>query len=142
MAEGRFEYKLLSKYPHLNKYDAAIWNRFIVDYPDKFLRVDYDVVVGKTRKDATELKEEWQRNRDYLGKYKIDVVGYTENSIYIIEIKPKAAAKALGQIIMYDYLYQRDYKPQKQTIATIITDELMPDMDELCNEHNIKLYIV
>lgn len=126
----------------MKPYDFEIWERFIKKYPDFFSSVDYDVCVGDIRGDTSELDEEWKKNADYLGKYKIDVVGYREENTYIIELKPKAAAKALGQIIMYDYLYTRDYKPAGPTIAVIITDEAMPNMHELCAEHNIMLMVV
>ena len=69
----------------------------------------------------------------------IDVVGYKGDDIYIIEVKPQAWAKALGQIIMYDFLYTVDFSPKGKTYATILTDEVMPNMKSLCDEHNIIL---
>ncbi len=136
---GRFKFELLNKYPHLKYHDLVIWEKFILAYPDFFHYVDYDVCVGDIRGDTSDLEPEWQRDANYLGKYKIDVVGYREDIIYIIELKPKAAAKALGQIIMYDFLYTRDFKPEGPTHAMIITDEEMPNMLELCKEHNVIL---
>ena len=137
--KGRFKFELSSWYPHLKMHDIVIWERFIMAHPDFFESCDYDVVVGDFRGADIKLEPEWQADREYLGKYKIDVIGYREENIYIIEIKPKAGAKALGQIIMYDALYTRDFKPEGPTIAMIITDELMPNMQDLCQEHAIMI---
>ncbi len=137
--KGRFNFEILSKYPHMKPQDVSIWERFIKCYPEFFNFCDYDVCVGDIRGDTSDLEPEWQKDAEYLGKYKIDIVAYRENNIYIIEVKPKAAAKALGQIIMYDFLYTKDFYPEENTIAMIITDEIMPNMQELCDEHKVLL---
>ena len=47
--QGRFKYGKLSKYPHMKPEDVAIWERFLLDYPEYFDTVDYDVSVGVGR---------------------------------------------------------------------------------------------
>lgn len=142
LLQGRFGYEHLHKYPHLTPQDIKIWDRFIDKYPFFFTLVDYDVCVGGCRECPHELNEPTEKNRQYLGKYKIDVVGYKQDKIFICEVKPQASGKALGQAIMYDYLYTRDFNPQVPTQAAIITDDALPDMAELCAEHNIALFVV
>ena len=141
MKIGRFPFTLLAKYPHMSREDTIIWEEFVKDYPNYFDSVDFDLPVGDFRKTDIVLPKEWAINREYLGKMKIDVVGYKGNEIYIIEVKPQAWAKALGQVIMYDFLYTTEHSPTHQTRATILTDEIMPNMPELCAEHFIKLIV-
>ena len=119
--------------------DMAIWERFISQNPDRFQSVEYDVHVGDPRDNDENLSAEMQRDREALGRRKIDVVAYDSGHIHIIEVKPNAGATALGQAIMYDYLYTRDHKPKLETIATIVTDVASPNLQDLCNEHNILL---
>lgn len=139
--KGRFPFQKLVKYPHMSREDTIIWEQFIESHPGYFDSVDFDVCVGDFRKTDVELPDEWARNRAYLGKMKIDVIGYVGENVYIIEVKPQAWAKALGQVIMYDFLYTHEHSPAGNTYATILTDEIMPNMTELCAEHNIKLFL-
>ena len=119
--------------------DIEIWERFISQTPNAFDKVEYDVHVGDPRDNDEELSPAMERDRQALGKRKIDVVGFRDDVIFIIEIKPNAGASALGQSIMYDFLYTRDYAPQGPTVAMILTDIATPNLADLTLEHNITL---
>ena len=141
-AERKFPFEKLTKYPHMKPADVKIWERFLDKHPDGFIEVAYDVPVGNFRPSSEKLSEEYQRDREFLGRYMIDVVGFTKNSIAIIEIKPEAGATALGQALMYKDLYIRDYAPRKPVLGVIITDEILPDMKLMCDKHEIEIIIV
>ena len=126
----------------MNKYDAGIWHRFISENPNFASSVDYDVPIGGMQGNTEDLEPEWKKNAEYLGAYKVDAVAYSGATTYIIEVKPKAAAKAVGQVILYDFLYTRKYGRIRDTQAVIVTDEIMPDMPEFCEEHDILLISV
>ena len=139
---GRFKFEILSKYPHLTETEGGIWTRFIQKYPKYFDSVDYDIPVGNFRGNIEDLKEEWQRNAGYLGKYKIDCVGYKGDVITIVEVKKEATTKALGEIWLYEFLYKKDKMPVERVDCLILTDYEMPNMSEICQSDNVKIIIV
>lgn len=139
---GRFGYKFLGKFPHLSKAETLIWNRFIEKYPDFCDRVDYDVIVGSGPRPSKDLSQEWENNAHYLGSYKIDVVGYKDDIIYIFELKQRAGPSAIGQLFTYMLLYQEQMAKGKEVEPVLITNQERPDMRKICNEHDIDYYLV
>jgi len=129
-------------YPHLQPKDIALWERFIEQNPDAYDFVQYDVCVGDDPEFETEMPgmeegEEWK-----LYQKKIDVVGFKQEQIDIIELKPRAKASAVGQVKLYKKLYKRDYKPPTGPMAIIITDEMAKDVKEFANEEGVEVIIV
>lgn len=136
------KYEVLPAYPHFNAADAHIWTRFIASYPDLFDSVDYDVTCGEGPGVQDDLKPEYQRNADYLGSYKIDVVGRRKNVHYIIEVKPYAGPHALGQILSYAILYDAYDSSEEQVVPMIVTDRTRADMEKLCAHYGVKYFVV
>lgn len=138
---GPFQYKILLSYEHLSENESKIWTRFIEKYPDFFDEVWYDWQVGSFRGNE-ELNEATARNRAYLGKYKIDVVGRKGDTFYIVEIKKDATTKALGEVWAYEFLF-KDENPDKQNLKTmIITNQSMPNICQICEADEVGHYVV
>jgi hypothetical protein len=136
------KYEIRFKYPHLKENEEAIWTRFIDAFPDAYDAVDYDVLVGTGVEPKPEDSEAMKKDKEYLSKKKIDVVGYKAENIYIIEIRPRAGLDMIGKLIAYVELY-RSIAPTGKTIkAVLITDEEMPDIRTLAERMGILLHIV
>jgi len=140
--EPRYGTDKLIRYPHMFPLDIAIWERFITSDGGAFLGFDYDVKVGSGTKPIKGLGRNYERMQRILSKYRIDVVGYKPDSIWIIETKPEAGTIAIGQIEAYTRLYQRDFNPTKTIIGCIVTDRELPDMRYLTTQKKIEYYIV
>lgn len=116
---GQFNYEVRHKYPHLIGEDTAVWERFILKYSDKFQTVDYDVHIGKgVNTDPIpeqSLKNYWAD----LTKKRIDVIGYKDNFVTIIEVKKRVGLYSLGQILGYKFLYLREH-PEISVVSTLI----------------------
>ncbi len=132
----------LFKYPHMFPLDIAIWERFLDSHGADFLGFDYDVKVGSGTTPIEGLGDKYARMQSILSKFRIDVVGFKRNSIYIIETKPNASASAIGQVDTYTKLYTRDFTPTIPVIGCIVTDNQLPDMDYLTKEKGIEYYVV
>lgn len=139
---GQYKYEKLNKYPHMKPEDIAIWERFLLRYPDYFDTVDYDYKVGEgnmpTFRQAANMEKGW---RDLTQK-KIDVVGYKGDMITIVEVKPRARANALGQMWMYDELYKRQENYAGTLRNLIITDTPDPDTETVAKSGDIQIIIV
>ena len=109
--------------------------------PEMFEKVEYDVKVGEGRDYSDYPEGPIKQDMELLSKKRIDVVGFTENEIYVIELKPKAEMKAIGQALSLAELY-RDIAPtDKVVLPTVITDEEIPDTRKLCEQLGI-LYLL
>jgi hypothetical protein len=134
--------ELLQKYPHMFPADIGIWDRYVKKFGKDYADFLYDVRVGSGTKDIKLRNDVWSRMQEILSKYRIDVVGLRKNQIEIIEVKPRATASAIGQVLVYKLLWERENQPTMPVIPTIITDYEMADMRYLTNRLSIQYVIV
>lgn len=129
-------------YPHLSPSEARIWDRFVRKNPDVFERVAYDVKVGSVPDFVLEHNDAAIRAQRDLYRYKIDVVAFKGEEVFIIELKQAATMRAIGQVIGYKELLKREYKPASEPKLVIITDVLMPDMNVLTSSVGIQIIVI
>ena len=118
----KYKYEKRSYYPHMMPADVAIWERFIDKFPDMYDEVSYDIKVGNAPQFATVVNEESGGDALDLYKLKIDVIGYKDNQIDIIEIGPRAGANKVGQVKRYRYFYVKEFVPSVTPKAIVLTD--------------------
>ena len=137
----KIPYEKLLRYPHLSPEESKIWDRFIEKNPKIFEEVIYDARVGEGRDYSDYPEDKIREGMEYLSKKRIDVVGLAKELIYVIEIRPKANLNAVGSALGLAELF-RDVAPvYKIIIPAIITDEILPDMPELCRRMGVKLFL-
>lgn len=139
---GKFNYELRHKYPHLIGEDSEVWQRFIYKYPERFDTVDYDVHVGKGVDTGPILEENSKRYWAELTKKRIDVIGYKNQLITIVEVKKRATLFTLGQVLGYRFLYLRD-NPEIPSVRTfIICEKIDQDDIQVLNHYGIDFQVV
>jgi len=126
---GKFNYEPRHKYPHLIGDDTEVWHRFILMYPDKFDTVDYDVKVGKGADTYPIPNEADQKYWSTLTKKRIDVIGFKNNFVTIIEVKKRVGLFTLGQVLGYRYLYLREHSELKSVSTLIVCSSI--DQDDI-----------
>lgn len=131
---GPFAFELRYRYPHMRIEDKTIWERFIDKNPGFFDKVEYDVHVGSKPEFSTVVTEFTGGDVGNIYQKKIDVVGYKGDKIYIVELKPRADARSLGQVLGYKSLYLRDIDSTASCIPMVITDFIGLDMHDLAGE--------
>lgn len=136
-----FEYKKLAWYPHMRPEDVAIWERFIEANPDAYEKVQYDVPVGSAPEFDTNLGDSPNSTALQLYLKRIDVVGFKGGRVDIIELKPRASAAALGQVLGYVELYKRDISMTPAPRPVLMTDIMRIDMEELAQALGVTMII-
>ncbi|KKM76710.1 hypothetical protein LCGC14_1377440 [marine sediment metagenome] len=131
---GQFNYELRHKYPHLIGEDSVIWQRFISKYPHRFSTVDYDVHVGRGVDTGPISDSNSKRYWAELTKKRIDIVGFKDNLITIIEVKKRATLFTLGQVLGYRFLYLRD-NPEIPLVRSLIICSMIDQDDILVLDH-------
>lgn len=137
-----FEYKLMNKYPHMSKADSEIWNRFITKYPDMFTQVQYDFHVGDAPPFNTLTDDGEDLNQDMLYRKRIDVLGYKDDKVFIIELKPNAGLGTIGQVKGYKMLFDDEKWSNKESIPMIVTDSMGADTQRFCENEKVLFVII
>lgn len=137
----RFPAEKLAKYPHMAPLDVPIWDRFIEKHGADFLGFDYDFRCGTPRRQLQHWPKNIRADAAALTMKRIDAVGYREGEIWIIEIKPRATASAIGQTLTYTSCFKQDHNVDEDVVPCIVTDRREPDMNRLTKEIGI-VYIV
>jgi hypothetical protein len=139
--ETEYKYEALHKYPHLRPADAAIWERFIEKNPKRFRRVWYDFRIGDHAHDGTTCENCMNTGWYDLTRWQIDVLGEDDAAIYVIEVKPSANAKALGQALSYALLFVREYQATKPVIPVVLTDHEISTTRVVADKLDVKLWV-
>lgn len=135
-------YKKLLKYPHMKPLDVAIWERFVVKYPNLFTMVIYDYHVGEGADFLPTGTETPDGRENRLYQKKIDVLGFKVDEMSIIEVKPRADIKALGQVITYEKLLTDKIARGKTVRKMVVCEGIDSDMREVYNHNKIDVFIV
>ncbi|MBA7484969.1 hypothetical protein ES707_20500 [subsurface metagenome] len=139
---GEFNYEHRHKYPHLIGEDTETWNRFISRFPDKFDTVDYDVKVGKGSGANSFTNETEKKYWIQLTQKRIDVIGYKNNFITIIEVKKRVGLHTLGQILGYRFLYLRENPEIKSVKTLIVCPSINEDDSDVLKHYGIDFIVV
>lgn len=139
---GRFPFKTLEKYPHMKPEDVAVWERYIKINPGIFDSVDYDVGLGVGTPLEKEQSEKMQADWLALTRKKIDVIAYgLDGKRYLIEVKPIANMRALGQILTYEELYTRN-NAGLIAKSLVIAGKVDRELAVMFDKHQIEVAIV
>ena len=141
MAE-RFKFEKKNWYPHMKPADVLIWEKFIDKNPDYYDECEYDVPVGPGAPADPRVNEETEGDINALYQKKIDVVGFGDKQIDVVEVKPNAGSSAVGQVKYYKKLYLEDFKPRDEVFAVIVTNAVRPGMAEFCKAEGVVLLVV
>lgn len=139
---GKYNYQLQHKYPHLIGEDTDVWSRFIQKNPYYFDTVDYDIKVGTGAETNTIPDETSRRYWAMLTKKRIDVIGWKNNFVTIIEVKKRVTLATLGQILGYRFLYHREH-PELELVKTlIICSTINHDDIDVLSHYGIQFIVV
>lgn len=137
-----YPYGIRNKYPHLKPADEAIWERFMAAYPEAYDSVQYDLNCGEGAQGLSHEDPAMTKSWGHLKARKIDVVGFSEDHVDIIEIKPHAGPSALGQVLGYLHLYLGYVDPHADARPVIITDSMENDMPILSAKMGVRVLVV
>lgn len=132
----------LPKYPHLLSAEVPIWDRWLQLHGHTFTQFAYDVHVGQGIGGVLGLNEATQRAADVLSKKRIDVLGERPGEFWLFEIKPFAGVGAIGQILSYTWLWNKEVPSRPITHWGLVTDHTDADTIDVCRAHSIRVWQV
>jgi hypothetical protein len=134
-------YGLLNKYPGMRIHDEVIWDQFVKNHPDFFLSVWYNVPLGDPYPDEEEKIKAKANGALEVSQWRIDVLGETSDAFVVIEIRPGADARAIGNAIAYKKLLEKEWEPVKPVVPMILTDRISPIMEEAAKLCRVRVMV-
>ena len=122
--------------------ETLIWERFLSAHPDAYDEVAYNVKVGEGAEIPEGTDESIAFDFKVLTQRKIDVIGFKNNSIDIIELKPYAGTGAVGQVKGYGVLYKKTYDGSANPNLIVMTDVEQRDTRTVAEAEGVKLIII
>jgi len=119
-------------YPHMLGEDTLVWTRFLESGDFELKEVWYDVHVGQPVLSVLGPDSMQQRIADGITRKRIDVVAIVGNIYWIIEVKPVAQHIAIGQVLVYEGLFVKEYEPVLSTWPVIVCDTVDEDVIPEC----------
>jgi len=77
-----------------------------------------------------------------LTAFRADVVGERDSDWTLIELRANAGPGALGSLLVYRDLWNRDPPDERPLGLELVTDELHPDLADIVKANDIKLWII
>lgn len=125
---------VMPTYPHMMAEDIAVWTKYLQAWLVPIDEVWYDVHVGKPVElgPAASLAE--LKMAAGITRKRIDVVARVGNVFWVIEVKPRADMRALGQVISYLRLFVLEFAPRREVLGVIVCDQVDGDIVATCEE--------
>jgi hypothetical protein len=123
-------------FPGLNPPEAAVLRRWLALHEGEYDKIDYNVRVGAGDDPGEQYDESTRRQAILNTQKRIDVVAWKGSAATLIEVKTRATAAAIGQLVTYSHLWADTYpghpNPKLLVIATSAVSEL-PDVMRRAN---------
>jgi hypothetical protein len=114
---------------HMSQMEAFLWVKFLEANGNDFFNYEYDVYIRKPVNVPREYEAEYKAMAISLSSLRIDATMQDKNNIYIVEIRPGATHSAIGQLIMYRFLYLLQFNPIKPVKMMLISDKYDPAIE-------------
>jgi len=131
-----------SSLTHLRPGEITLFRRFelLNPFPNAIYQFDFRLGYGITLDPAWPA---WlQRMATSLTQRRVDLLAMLPDSTWILEIKVRAGPAAVGQLVTYKALYERDYGSSPPVYLGIIADRNSYDMLPAYEIYRIKLILV
>src|SRR3990167_4455892 len=138
----RFKFEKRYWYPNMRPAETLLWERFLLKYPDYYDEVAYNVRVGEGREYPQDLPDNILYDAKILSQPKIDVVGFRDGVIDIVELKLNPYIKSISQLRGYWNLFIKTYPELKPTNLVLITHEVYPDLKTALEGEEIDVVLV
>jgi hypothetical protein len=130
------------KYPHMMPDDIPVWERWLAAFHVPGTDYAYDVKVGESITTPEDFPEPYATMGKLLAKKRIDVVLTFPDRIVVAEVKKKAGWTAIGQLLGYPLLFDREYSTDLPITGLLICESLTLDTQTILDTYKLPYIIV
>lgn len=132
-----YPYKLLNKYPGMRIRDEVIWDEYVKRHRDAFIKVWYNVPLGDPFPNEMDAAIAKANGGFEVSQWRIDVLAEDEDSFAVIEVKPEADSRAIGEALCYAELLKKEWNLAKPVIPIVLTNRISPIMEQVAKMMNV-----
>lgn len=134
--------KVQRRYEQMMAEDMGPWTEFLKSDSMPLQEVWYNVHVGQAVEVPTGSPEYMKAHADAVSRKRIDAVGRTETELWIIEVKPYANMQAIGQVLVYEVLFSREFSMNLPSRKVIVAAKCDVDIIEAAARYGVKIVII
>jgi hypothetical protein len=135
-------YLVQKQFPGMPQPESNLCRAWLRTYGLEYDKFYFNYRVGQGRPLIEGLPPEIQRQAKLLSQLRIDVLGFVNGRVDIIEVKDRAQAASLGQIVAYQKLWNDDNGSTPIRKLIIIARDSHPDVETVYKHAGIDLAIV
>jgi hypothetical protein len=129
-------------FPGMLPKEILIWKGFLKQHESEFDSWQYNVRVGNGVDPGPGYAENVRQMAIANSQKRIDAVGWQGPVPTIFEVKFRAGAGAVGQMVVYAPLWAALYPLVPLTHLALVTDALQPDVQPALAAQGIALYVI
>ena len=131
-----------TSYPHMLADEARIWTKFLQTTELVFEKINYDVHLGQGMLPVPGEPDFMKVLKLAVTRKRVDAIAETAEDIWLFEVKPRIGMSALGQLVNYFELYQREYQPTKSVMLAAIGEREEPDIKPAFDLYAVNIILV
>lgn len=110
------------------KEDVPVWYRFLEQWGDRFIALFYDCFLGGPYFTPEQLKDPMTKMWRANVSKRADAIAETADRVWIIEVASHPGLRAVGQLLVYRYLWLEDPKISKPEEIILVCETVDQDL--------------
>lgn len=133
---------LRQKYPGMAPREVIIFQQWQREHGNEYDRFDYNVRIGNGTDPGPQYSDADRQMYILNTQKRIDAVGWKGAQPTIIEVKDRATASCMSQLITYDALWEVTFPNTPKPLLLLVTNRFSADMQLVLDRAGIKWNLV
>jgi len=130
----------LPQYPAMLTTESGIWSEWQAANPGFFDALEYNVRVGKGFDPGPGVEDFARRAAIMNTQLRLDIVARKGADWWIVEVKRRAGAPAVGQLLQYEILFEETYPTARPIKLGMVTDTAKMGLSKMCDRYHVTLW--
>ena len=129
-------------YPGMLPRECLIYKNWLAANESRYDRFEYNAHIGPGYDPGPAWPEPMRRMAIANSQKRIDVVAWNGLLPTLIEVKDRAGASAIGQLMTYFPLWNADHPDLPRCQMMLVSNRAQPGIDVACAYHGVSLVLV
>jgi hypothetical protein len=129
------------RFPGMLPREVLIFKAWLKANESKYDSFDYNVRIGPGYDPGPNWPENLRLMAVANSKKRLDAVAWSSTLATLIEVKDRAGASALGQLLTYYPLWSADHADLPRATMMLITNRIQPGIDTAASYHGVTVVI-
>jgi hypothetical protein len=130
------------KYPGMSPREVLIYKAWLRLHQTAYDRFDYNVLVGNGTDPGVAFPQVYRDQYIRNTQKRMDIVAYKGQQPFILEVKDRATASSMSQLLTYKALWPVTFPGTPAPILVLITNRVTADMPMVLDASGIRLELV